>query len=73
MNHRPLTPHIIPYIPTEDGDKWRKRVHGVATLGSGTAEDHMRSDQIGLPTKWRSYCDHGFCDVTSPYVYIELI
>jgi len=21
-----------------------------------------------LPTKWRSYCDHIFCDVTSPYV-----
>jgi len=21
-----------------------------------------------MPTKWRSYCDHRFCDVTSPYV-----
>ena len=22
-----------------------------------------------IPTKWRSYCDHRFCDVSSPYVW----
>jgi len=26
---------------------------------------------IGLPTKWRSFCDHRFCDVTSLYVYAQ--
>jgi len=24
-----------------------------------------------MPTKWRSYRDHRFCDVASPYVYLD--
>ena len=24
-----------------------------------------------MPTKWRTYLDHRFCDVTSPYLLVE--
>jgi len=33
---------------TEDRDKWRKYVHGVATLGSRTAKEQNRT-----PLEWR--------------------
>jgi len=26
-----------------------------------------------IPTKWRSYRGHRFCDVNSPYAYMQLI
>ena len=56
---------------------WRDLLHvtcGLTACTPGSAPGPTLGNEYGktflpLPTKWRSYCDHRLCDVTSPCVF----